>query len=345
MKLSIVVPVYNMAGGGKLEYCLDSLLAQTLSEVYEIIPVDDASTDASREILKRYAAQYPDRIHPIYSDENHKQGGARNLGMAAATGEWIGFMDSDDFAHPTMFAKLLARADETGADVVGCHYHLTQKHSMEIGTIIRVNTPEQTGILTDAQYRKLLLQPGSMVIKIYRADVIRKKQLTFPSDTFYEDNQAGPLWMLSFTHFELVDEPLYAYYQNEASTVHVVNMDRLQNRMDMSLSLVRECKARGFYEKYRDELEANFTRCYYVNTLFSYVQDAVETRRKIDVSFLEAMRRGMQETFPEFQKNPYYEASYDAEQKKLMAMHMQSPRKFKLYYIALMKYRRIRYGK
>lgn len=61
MKLSIIVPVYNMAGDGKLNFCMDSLISQTISD-YEILAVDDASTDNSLEILRQYEAEFPDRV-------------------------------------------------------------------------------------------------------------------------------------------------------------------------------------------------------------------------------------------------------------------------------------------
>ena len=85
MKLSVIVPVYNMAAEKKLEFCLDSLVNQTISE-YEIIDVDDCSTDDSLEILRTYEARYPNLIKLIASQVNRKQGGAKNLGLTAATG-------------------------------------------------------------------------------------------------------------------------------------------------------------------------------------------------------------------------------------------------------------------
>ena len=85
MKLSIVVPVYNMAGGNKLRFCLDSLVNQTIAD-YEIIEVDDASTDNSLAILQEYESNYPWKFKVIQSYENVKQGGARNKGIEAARG-------------------------------------------------------------------------------------------------------------------------------------------------------------------------------------------------------------------------------------------------------------------
>ena len=68
MKLSVIVPVYNTAGEGKLEYCLDSLVKQTYKDM-EIIAVDDCSTDHSLEILRRYERQYPERFRAVHSPE------------------------------------------------------------------------------------------------------------------------------------------------------------------------------------------------------------------------------------------------------------------------------------
>ena len=149
--LSIIVPVYNMAAEGKLNFCLDSLLNQTISD-YEIIAVDDCSTDHSMEILQEYAERYPDRVKAIHSPENRRQGGAKNLGLAQATGKWIGFIDSDDWIAPDMYEKLLKKAEETGADVVGCDYHITYEHSMKISRVVQNNTMEQTGVLTAEKY-------------------------------------------------------------------------------------------------------------------------------------------------------------------------------------------------
>ena len=99
MKLSIIVPVYNMATDGKLQYCLESLVHQTITD-YEIIAVDDASTDSSMEILSEYERKYPEKFRAVHSDVNRKQGGAKNIGMGLAKGEWIGFIDSDDWVTP-----------------------------------------------------------------------------------------------------------------------------------------------------------------------------------------------------------------------------------------------------
>lgn len=341
MKLSIIVPVYNMASDGKVNYCIDSLLNQTLQDDYEIIAVDDCSSDDSFSVLKGYEEQYPGKVVALKTPVNKKQGGARNLGMEHAKGEWIGFMDGDDWAHPTMYEKLLKKAEDTGADVVGCQYHFTDEHSLKIGKVMVNNTMDQCGSLTEEQYGKLIRKCGSMVIKIYRHDVIIDKKLHFPENMFYEDNAAGPLWMLSFKHFELVDEPLYYYYQHDTSTVHTVTKERCENRMKAAELFLSWMKEYGYYETYRLEIEAQFTVIFYVNTLFSYVQ----ATKHPDPKFVQEIRDRMRGYFPDFLNNPYVQELYDAEQKKLMRMHMEHPRRYITYAKLLQNYRRIRYGK
>jgi len=204
VKLSIIVPVYNMMAGNKLEYCLNSLVNQTIKD-YEIIAVNDASTDDSLNLLYEYAEQYKDRFRVINLPENRKQGGAKNAGLDVARGEYIGFVDSDDWIKADMYEKMLRKAEETGADVVGCQYQITDKQSKEPGRTVVNNTIEQTGVLGEEQYKLLMRKPGSMVIKIYKKEVIDKYGLKFPEKVFYEDNCAAPVWMLHFKHFELVD--------------------------------------------------------------------------------------------------------------------------------------------
>ncbi len=119
MKCSVIVPVYNMAADGKLEYCLNSLIHQTLKDI-EIIAVDDASTDGSLDILRRYELDYPEKVKVIHYEKNRRQGGAKNEGLKVARGEWIGFLDSDDWVTPDFYERLIGKAEETGADVAGC---------------------------------------------------------------------------------------------------------------------------------------------------------------------------------------------------------------------------------
>jgi glycosyltransferase involved in cell wall biosynthesis len=334
MKLSIVVPVYNMASDNKLRYCLNSLINQTICD-YEIIAVDDASTDSSFEILKEYEEKYPDKFKAVHSDENLRQGGARNKGIDIAKGKWIGFIDSDDWAASDMYEKLIEKAESTGADVVGCDYSLVDRQTMEIGKVVVNNTADQTGVLGERQYKSLVINPGSMVIKIYLKSVIDKNNLRFPEKTFYEDNGCAPIWLLHFKRFERVDEPLYYYYQNTASTVHVITRERCEDRLKMGMYMISEAKKMGCFEVYRQEFEFAFSHLYYMNTLYSYMLGV----KHVKLDFLKKMSAGMKQQFPDFQENSYYQKEFDDEQKRMAAMNMKSPLKFMVYFRLLCFYR------
>lgn len=334
MKLSIIVPVYNMAGGGKLQYCLDSLVGQTIAD-YEIIAVDDCSTDTSMEILSEYAQKYPQKFHAVHSPVNKKQGGAKNIGMDMAKGEWIGFIDSDDWVTKDFYERLIQKGEETGADMVGCDYHLTSRHDMTIGQVVHNNKKEQTGILNEEKYKSLILDGGSLVVKVYRREIVIDHPGRFPEGIFYEDNALGNSWMLRAKHFEYIQEPLYYYYQHDSSTVHTFTRKRCEDRMEAGRIMLAEAERYSYLDKYRAEIEFSFTQLFYVNTLFTYMQAV----RPVSYGFVKKLGDEMRKNFPQFRQNPYYLERVHEEEKKLINMQMKSTLCFMCYYRLLWTYR------
>lgn len=340
MKLSIIVPVYNMAEEGKLNNCLDSLLNQTISD-YEVIAVDDASTDSSLQILREYEQIHPHKLRVLTHEVNKHQGGAKNTGLNVAIGEWIGFIDSDDWITSDFYEKLLNKAEETGAEVVGCDYLMTDTLGKQEGITVPNNTKEQTGILDEDKYKKLIIQPGSMVIKVYKRELFIENNLRFPEHIFYEDNAIGVFPLLYAKRFERVDECMYFYYQYNTSTVHTISKERCKNRITASEIYAKECKERGFYQLYPSEIDYKLFELGYRNTLYSYLQGV----RKPEYGFVAETKRFLEEYVPNIEENPYYEKHVDAEIKKFVKLHRKSNRWFLWYYKMLNTYRRLRYGK
>jgi glycosyltransferase involved in cell wall biosynthesis len=326
-----------MAAEGKLEYCLDSLLAQTIED-YEIIAVDDCSTDESYAILQSYEKQYPHKLRALHSEVNKHQGGAKNMGLKTARGEWIGFIDSDDWITPDMYEKLITKAEETGADLVGCDYCLTHEHSMKPGKNVPNNKPEQSGVLDEEKRRSLILDGGSLVVKIFRRSMILENELWFPENIFYEDNALGNSYLILAKHFEYIEEPMYFYYQHESSTVHTISAKRCEDRMAAGRIMLEEAKRHDYFERFRPELEYSFTLLFYVNTLFTYMAGV----KHPGYSFVKALGREMKQTFPDFENNPYYQERTHSEEKKLVRMQQRSTLVFLVYYQLLWTYRRFR---
>ena len=335
MKLSVIVPVYNMAGDGKLNFCLDSLVNQDFDGDYEIICVDDCSTDDSMSILREYESRYPDLFVVRKNDRNRHQGGARNEGIRLARGEWISFIDSDDWVAKNYYSRLIGLGEEKNADVVGCCYSMVNEHTFEIGKISRDDLDGACGDMTPDRRKAFLANMSSMVTKVYRASLIRDNDLTFPEDIFYEDNAAGPVWAMHYRHFEYIAEPLYYYYQHDNSTVHTITESRCRDRMTAGEFMLSEMKRRGFIEEYHDEIESHFTTVYFVNTLFSYMR--MKKGRKLPV--VSELKRRMLEEFPDFRKNRNYGRYMDDEQKAYVDLLMKNTFIFYVKYILLWMYR------
>ena len=114
-KVSVIVPIYNAEK--YLEQCIDSIINQTLKDI-EIILIDDGSTDSCSEICKKYLS---DSRVTYYRKENEGLAAARADGIARANGEYIGFVDSDDWIKPYMYEKMYNAAKSNDSDIVFCN--------------------------------------------------------------------------------------------------------------------------------------------------------------------------------------------------------------------------------
>ena len=338
-KLSIIVPVYNMNHDGNLNFCLDSLVAQTVKD-FEIIAVNDASTDDSLDVLYDYEKKYPGLFKVITYSENKHQGGAKNEGLKIAEGEWIGFIDSDDWITKDYYEKLIKKAEETGADIVGCDYNIVSSHTFERGNHVSSNSFDQAGELTKERMSSLFRSFGSMVIKIYKHDIIKENNLDFPEGIFYEDNCAARVWVPYFKHFEYINEDNYYYLQHDTSTVHTITEQRCLDRISAMDTMVDEFKKRGLYDEYKDEIEDVYTQLGFRITLFSYMLGCKEKNLK----FVKKLKKNFAQKFPNFRQNKYYSIP-DKEEEKMVNLCMKSPFIFYNYYSLLWKYRNRKAGR
>ena len=217
-KVSIIVPIYNTSK--YLPKCLDSIINQTYQNL-EIILVDDGSTDDSPKIIQSYAKK-DSRIIPI-SQKNQGQSSARNVGLSKSTGEFVNFIDGDDYIKPTFIEDLLsAFSDQTALSVCGIHYKRLKNQSAEDVYInpLRNRKPKES---KKAYILYLLAIDGRMyssVNKLYRGESARK--LTFDTKLNFAEDTKFVLNYLKITKGEptYVLKPLYIYnYGTETSTI------------------------------------------------------------------------------------------------------------------------------
>ena len=241
--ISVIVPVYNVED--YLEECLDSLLAQT-HENLEIILVDDGSTDRSGSICDRYG-KMDSRIRVLHR-ENGGVSAARNAGLEAATGQWIGWVDSDDWVERDMFAFLLEQALGHGADIA------VSGRFEEGRTTGFFGRREKTLLDREAALRLLLEEDGvdnALYDKLWNRELFR--DIRFPLGKTYED--LAVVWQL-FARAErvvLLPEQKYHYRYRRGSIMGNVS---LPNRMAHHDSALERCEAMSrLYPELRPLLE------------------------------------------------------------------------------------------
>ena len=211
MLLSIIVPVYNAEL--YLRPCMDSLVNQEMTD-YEIIAVNDGSTDSSGDILLEYQKQHPDRIR-IMTVKNGGQARARNLALEQAKGFYIGFTDSDDRADTKMFPKLCRAAEEQNADIAVCDCWRVEEDR-------NIYQPARTE-------EKSLSAAGAVWNKIFRRELIG--DIRFPEGRWYEDLSFSAKLLAKADKVVFLQEALYYYRCGHTSTMtnqnSVKNLDLL----------------------------------------------------------------------------------------------------------------------
>lgn len=327
LELSVIVPVYNMAKDGNLEYCINSLVRQTLQSM-EIIAVDDASRDDSLNILREFEKRYPGRIKAVASSENRRQGGARNLGLREAQGRYIGFMDADDWVVEDLYERMVELAKSTGADVVGTDMSRVYEHTMIPAQREECNFLSQTGIFDHEIRKEYLLHPGPLSTKIYAREIFFDKEFRFPEHMSYEDNATFVELGMRMKHYEHIPEANVFYYQHEDSTTHIYDLKKCQDRMEAMRIMLKYARESGALEEFHEVIEYHFSNLFYRNTLFSYMQSDI----KKDVGFVRKLGEEMVSTFPDFRQNSYFIQNVNDYERKLIDMHLKSTVAFMFIY-------------
>ena len=209
-ELSIVLPVYN--GERFLRPCLDAVLAQTYRD-WELLLIDDGSTDASGAICDEYAAA--DHRVTVIHQENVGHAATRNRGIAMAKGEYVSFVDCDDWFEPDMYATMVGTLNDTKADIVVCGYYEEYADHTKA-----VANDGRRQLCTADDALKLVLQGtvGSYLWSmLFRRSVVREPM---PSLKAYEDHATIFKWFAHARHVVLLHRAFYHYRQVEGSALH-----------------------------------------------------------------------------------------------------------------------------
>lgn len=232
MKVSVIVPVYKAED--YLRDCVDSILNQTENDL-EIILVNDGSPDNSGAICAEYAAKYPNKITALNID-NGGQGRARNFGIDIAKGDFLSFIDSDDYIAPDMYELMLSAAERENADIVVCDMEKRYDNG-------------RTEYVKAALQNDPMASVGSSSNKIYKRTLVG--DIRYPVGLWYEDFSLSAKLAMISEKTAFVDKPLYIYRCGQESTM---NNNNARKNLDM-LAIMRDI--RGFADKggYQDSFE------------------------------------------------------------------------------------------
>ena len=309
-KVSIILPVYNVEK--YLSACLDSLLAQTLEEI-EIVAVNDGSTDGSLQILQAYQSLNPEKLF-IFSTENHGVSRARNYGFAHSHGEYVWFVDSDDFVEPDACRLLYEKATTDGNDLVLFRYYNVDSETGVRKEYI-ASCHNQNFRVADKPYELPAISPYPWIKFIHR-DLFNG--LCFPEGIRFEDLPVAYLLAVKARSIGYVDQCFYNYRKNVGflsrltpSTLHIRNA---------IIFMKEEMEKLGLFEQYQTELDFIAVRHFFYRfwkLLTNYETD----QKELKLQLINELFDYMESNIPDWENNHYVRYSLPPHIGRLLCLY------------------------
>ena len=293
IKVSVIVPVYGVEK--YIAKCLDSLVNQTLDEI-EIIVVNDGSLDNSQKIIDKYVKKYPNKVKSFIK-ENGGQGSARNYGLTKSNGEYIGYVDSDDYVEKEMFEKLYNKAKENNYDIVVCgNYNVSEDYQ----------TKEKDIFIDKYDTELENITFGKMAVwnKIYKKEILVKNKLKFKEKVWYEDVAFTLKAIISSSSYGFINEPLYNYLIRQGSTMNNSNIVKnleILDAFDDILLHIKHNKNEDFLEK----IEFLAIDHIYISTIVRIIN--TKTDKKLKKEIINKLITYMNDNFYNYKNNKYIE--------------------------------------
>lgn len=286
IKVSIIIPVYNREM--YLQKCLDTLINQTLKDI-EIICVNDGSTDNSLEILNDYASN--DERIKVYSQKNQGPSVARNFGISKATGEYITFVDSDDFVDIKMCEHFYQKALETGADiVVSDYYRICNSHSNidKRTSIIENNIASKVFYFNDEIANIIPNIPYETFCKFYKTSFLKEIKVEFPINISHAEDCCFIIdCCLHNPKITILNEPLYYYCLNTQNSL-IKKSDSVKEFFNVFLyvkNLINESEINN-----KDEFKLYFFTRFVKTLLWLFNSCYTVSNKKYNLKYLKKFR-------------------------------------------------------
>ncbi|MBO1686304.1 glycosyltransferase family 2 protein [Clostridium butyricum] len=224
--ISVIVPAYNVEK--YIEECLLSLVNQTYKDI-EIIIINDGSTDKTKEIIIEYQEKYKNITG--YNQKNNGVSVARNLGLKIAKGEYVIFVDPDDYLDSTMIEKMHDKLKMTDSDLVICGHNVFYDENPNEFMVNLINVDEDT-VYTNVEVLDMMLNlkvKGYVWDKLFRRKMLIENKFNFEKDRYVQDWLPIVKQVCFSKKISFVNEPLYYYRQRKTSTIYKKNKKLIED--------------------------------------------------------------------------------------------------------------------
>jgi len=303
-KVSVIVPCYN--AGRYIDRCMESLTGQTIGVgSLEILAVDDMSEDDTRDRISEWEKRFPESIAFIPLEKHVMQGAARNIALSYAGGDYVMFLDSDDWLLPEAVEHIYEKAVKSGAEIVGYLSRNATEYDPGDRDYETGRKNELLKVIDTADRIKLLFTGRTMRgcwDKLYKRSFVSDHKLRYAEGVFDEESLFTIPAFLAVRRYYLLNEELHRYYENLGSTVFSL-VKKTEHRDDNArtwFELYHFLKDEGYLDRDRIVPEALFIQNYFNRSFLNNIPRGL----RYDAPTVKSMQDTVRTFFPDYKKNP-----------------------------------------
>ena len=304
-KISVIIPCYNVSPF--VDRCMESLEKQTIGiENLEIIMVNDASEDATLGKILLWEMKYPDSLVVLPLQEHVMQGAARNIARSYCTGEYIAYLDADDWILPSAFEKLYRVARQNNADFVNYLSKKTFVGPEEDDPATKSGTADSFVEIHNAEERLKFFNSDIPLVrgcwdKLFKRDFVESNDLLFAEGVFDEESLFTIPAYMKARRIYLLNEYLHRYYQNLSSTCFnlATTAEHRDDNAKTWIAVYEKLNSTGLLEENHELMEKLFVINYFIRSFVI----ATGRRFSFDLDTIRMIQETVKELFPDFRRN------------------------------------------
>ena len=306
VKVSVIVPVFNARD--YIIPCVESLVNQSLDEI-ELLFVDDHGTDDSIDAVRNFLDAYSGKkqFRFLETTVNSGPGVARNVGIEAAAGEYVAFVDSDDWIEREFCESLYKAASRRNADIAFCNL---RQDNLRDGSSTQLCNPEvSSGDFSVRKHKEFLPRFVSyFTTYLYRREFLVRNALRFPDTRSSEDSSFLASCILAAGRIASVEKPLYHYVQRSRSLSTKVDPGKYRQKLVSFDAFLAYARRQDLYGTYKDEIDFIYIKKAFLMSALTYVANEV----KPDPAVLGELHRILEQQVPDYASNRYLKKNFKA---------------------------------